>query len=106
MADAKTKKPASKTAKSAKPAAKAKAPAAPVAAAPVETCRVAKCKQPVRAKGYCRKHFIGWRRGKVGTKHPYKTCSKPECRKPAVLGGRCEEHAKNAKTPEAAPAAA
>jgi hypothetical protein len=69
------------------------------------TCRVEKCKQPVRAKGYCRKHFIGWRRGKVGTKHAYKTCSKEGCRKPAVFAGRCEEHAKNKKG-EAASAAA
>jgi hypothetical protein len=72
-----------------------------------EHCRVAKCKQPVRAKGYCRKHFLGWRRGKVGDKHRYNTCSKPECRKPATIAGRCEEHAKGKKEAggEAAPAA-
>ena len=53
-----------------------------------EHCQVAKCKQPVRAKGYCRKHYIGWRRGDVGKKHRYKICSKEACRKPAVLGGQ------------------
>jgi hypothetical protein len=75
--------------------------------ATAETCQVAKCKQPIRAKGYCRKHFLAWRRGKVGEKHRYNTCSKPECRKPATTGGRCEEHAKGRKagTGDAAPAA-
>jgi hypothetical protein len=89
-----------------KPAA-AKAAKAPAAKAAYDgpTCSVEKCKQPVRAKGYCRKHFIGWRRGKIGDKHPYKTCSKEGCRKPAGLGGRCEEHTKSKKG-EAAPAAA
>ena len=37
-----------------------------------KTCRAPKCKQPVRAKGYCRKHYIGWRREKVGSKFRYK----------------------------------
>jgi hypothetical protein len=55
-------------------------------------CREAKCKQPVRAKGYCRKHFIAWRRGEVGNKHQYKICSKEGCRKPRAHGGLCEEH--------------
>jgi hypothetical protein len=73
-----------------------------------ESCRVEKCKQPVRAKGYCRKHYIGWRRAKVGSKHRYKICSKEGCRKKAVHAGRCEEHKKGAaKAAEgAAPAAA
>jgi hypothetical protein len=67
-----------------------------------EKCCVEKCKQPVRAKGYCRKHYLGWRRGKVGSKFRYKICSKEACRKKAVLAGRCAEHKKGA---EAAPAA-
>ena len=76
-------------------------------AAAGETCRAPKCKQEVRAKGYCRKHYLAWRRGKLGDKHRYKICSKEACRKPAVGGGRCEEHAKGAKkgAAEAAPAA-
>ena len=73
-----------------KPAA---AEAAAAAAEPGETCSVEKCKQPVSAKGYCRKHFIAWRRGDVGTHHRYKTCSKEGCRKPRKYGGLCEEHA-------------
>jgi hypothetical protein len=95
MADEKKKAAPKKTAA---PAAKA-APDGP-------TCRVEKCKQPVRAKGYCRKHFIGWRRGKVGNKHAYKTCSKEGCRKPAVFNGRCDEHSRSKKAGEGAPAAA
>ncbi|MGD0839219.1 MAG: vegetative protein [Polyangia bacterium] len=61
-----------------------------------EKCAVEKCKQPVRAKGYCRKHYLGWRRGKVGTKHRYNTCSKEGCRKPALAGGVCAAHKKGA----------
>ena len=80
-------------AKKGEKAAKAEVKAAAADAAPGETCRVEKCKQPVRAKGYCRKHFIGWRRGAVGTHHRYKTCSKEACRKPRAVGGLCEEHA-------------
>ena len=55
-------------------------------------CTSDKCKQPVRAKGYCRKHFIAWRRGENGKHHRYKICSKEGCRKPRVHGGLCEEH--------------
>ena len=55
----------------------------------------------------CRKHFIGWRRGDVGTAHRYKTCSKEGCRQKRMYGGLCAEHAGKA-TPaaEAAPAPA
>lgn len=86
MAEAtkKTKKPAAKTARS-----KATPPAEPGA-----RCSVEKCKQPVRAKGYCRKHYIGWRRGSVGDKHRYKICTAEGCRKPRVKGSLCEEHSK------------
>jgi hypothetical protein len=67
-------------------------------------CRAPKCKQPVRAKGYCRKHYIGWRREKVGDKFRFKMCSKEGCRKPAVLAGRCAEHKKGAEVEAAAAA--
>jgi hypothetical protein len=101
MADEKKKAAPKKT------AAPKEAKAAPAAKAAPEgpTCKVEKCKQPVRAKGFCRKHFIGWRRGKVGKKHSYKICSKEACRKPATFNGRCEEHSRSKKA-EAAPAAA
>jgi hypothetical protein len=81
-----------------------KKPSAAKAAPEGPTCSVEKCNQPVRAKGLCRKHFMGWRRGKVGNKHPYKICSKEGCRKPALLGGRCEEHKKGKKAEAAAAA--
>jgi hypothetical protein len=73
------------------PAKKAAATAAAAEAGP--TCSVDKCKQAVRAKGLCRKHFIGWRRGEVGDHHRYKVCSKEGCRKPRTKGGLCDEHA-------------
>jgi hypothetical protein len=63
------------------------------AAAESDGCSVAKCKQPVRAKGLCRKHYIAWRREAVGEHHRYKVCSKEGCRKKRVAGGLCEEHA-------------
>jgi len=86
-----------KTAAKAKPAAKTET------AAPGEKCCVEKCKQPMRAKGYCRKHYGAWRRGKIGKKQRYNTCGKEGCRKAAVAGGVCAEHKKGAVA-EAAPA--
>jgi hypothetical protein len=68
------------------------------------TCRADKCKQAVRAKGYCRKHFIAWRRADVGNKHRYKICTKEACRKPRFLGSLCEEHSGKAKPAEGAAA--
>src|SRR4051812_34752315 len=99
-------KPAAKTAKSADKAAKARGPkgkATPaVTAGP--TCRADKCKQAVRAKGYCRKHYMNWRRGSVGDHHRYKICSKEACRKPRTRGGLCDEHAGVAAPADAAAA--
>ena len=83
------------------PDAKATAMTTPAAG---KKCRVEKCKQPVRAKGYCRKHYGAWRRGKLGKKHRYNTCSKEGCRKPAVSGGMCAEHKQGAVAEAAAPA--
>jgi hypothetical protein len=96
-----SEKPAPKAAKADKPA-KAPKAAAEYAGPP---CRVDGCKQPVRAKGYCRKHFIGWRRGALGDHHRYKICSKEACRKPRTKGGLCDEHA-GVAAPAAAESAA
>jgi hypothetical protein len=87
-------KPA-KAAKSAdaKAGAKAKGKATPPVAEGGVACRAEKCKQPVRAKGYCRKHYFAWRRGEAGDHHRYKICSKEGCRKPRTKGGLCDEHA-------------
>ena len=93
---AETTKASAKAAPAAKASAPAKKKGTGKATPPVTDgpkCSEAKCKQPVRAKGLCRKHFIGWRRGTVGTDHRYKTCSKEACRKPRAVGGLCEEHA-------------
>jgi hypothetical protein len=92
-------KPAVKAAKSADKAgektAKAKGPKGKATPAVTDgpTCRADKCKQAVRAKGYCRKHYMNWRRGSVGDHHRYKICSKEACRKPRTKGGLCDEHA-------------
>jgi hypothetical protein len=70
---------------------------APEAGAPVAslrgTCTVEKCGRALRAKGYCRKHFLAWRRGVLGVHHHYKICTKEACRKPRARGGLCSEHA-------------
>jgi hypothetical protein len=98
---------APKAAKSAD-AAKAKGKATPSVTGDEVACRVEKCKQPVRAKGLCRKHYIAWRRGEAGDHHRYKVCSKEGCRKPRTKGGLCDEHAgvaAPAAAAEGAPAA-
>ena len=71
-----------------------------------ERCNVANCKQAVRAKGMCRKHYIGWRRGEVGAGHRYKICGKEACRKPREFGGFCAEHAGKVAPAAGAPAPA
>ena len=80
--------------------AKATAKTKPVKSKPAseagEKCCVEKCKQTVRSKGYCRKHYMSWRRGKLGKKQRYNICSKEGCRKPVVAGGVCAEHKKGA----------
>jgi hypothetical protein len=94
-------KPAEKAAAKAASPNKAKATAAVPAGPP---CRVEGCKQSVRAKGYCRKHFMSWRRGDVGDHHRYKICTKEGCRKPRTKGSLCDEHAGVAAPAGAAPA--
>ena len=87
-------KAAAKAAKAAdKPAGKTARGKATPPVADGPACRADKCRQPVRAKGYCRKHFIAWRRAEVGDHHRYKICSREACRKPRTKGGLCDEHA-------------
>ena len=68
-----------------------------------KSCRIAKCKRPYRAKGYCNVHYREWRHGE----HPkprYKICTKEACRKPRAKGSLCEEHGRPAAVPAAAAA--
>jgi hypothetical protein len=52
----------------------------------------------VRAKGYCRKHYMSWRRGKIGKKQRYNICSKEGCRKPPSLAA-CAPNTRRAPSP-------
>ena len=100
-ADPKT--PKAKTAKAKLEAAPAKEAAA--AAVSVRgTCTAEKCSLPLRAKGYCRKHFMAWRRGKVGAHHQYKICTKEACRKKRAFGSLCAEHSGKGAPAESAAA--
>jgi hypothetical protein len=56
-----------------------------------ETCKIENCNQPVKAKGYCRKHYRKWRHGEYGNAR-YKTCVAEGCRKPRFAKGYCEDH--------------
>jgi hypothetical protein len=102
MADKKTSAASPKAAKKTAKSGDAGATAAPSARG---ACSVEACKQPLRAKGYCRKHFLAWRREKLGAHHHYKICTKEGCRKPREHGSLCAEHAGKGAPAEAAPAA-
>lgn len=92
-------------AKSTKPKSPADAPAKDAAPAKVSVrgnCTAEKCQLPLRAKGFCRKHFMAWRRGKLGAHHQYKICTKEACRKQRAHGSLCAEHAGKGAPAEAA----
>ncbi len=55
------------------------------------TCKAEKCAGAVQAKGYCRRHYGQWRKGKLG-KPRYATCNAEGCRKPRARRGLCVEH--------------
>jgi hypothetical protein len=101
--EAKSPKAKSKAAAGGEKSAAAKSTKAAAAAASRGACTAPNCTRALRAKGYCRKHFMAWRRGKLGAHHQYKICSKEACRKKRALGGLCAEHA--GKGQAAAPAA-
>jgi len=56
-----------------------------------EVCKAEKCEGAVHAKGYCRRHYSSWRKGKLG-KPRYTTCNAEGCRKPRTRRGLCVEH--------------
>ncbi len=60
-------------------------------------CKAAKCKRPIRAKGYCERHYRKWRRGELPKPH-YKICKAENCRKPIVARGFCQTHFDSWKT--------
>ena len=62
--------------------------------AEAKACKVAGCKRPYRAKGYCNVHYKKWRQGELG-KARYKTCKMEGCRKHRFQKAYCEEHFKS-----------
>jgi hypothetical protein len=59
---------------------------------PQGTCKREGCKRTADGgKGYCRRDYAAWRRGKL-PKARYKTCHAEGCRKRVLSRGRCEEH--------------
>jgi hypothetical protein len=58
-------------------------------------CKAEGCGKDVQAKGYCRRHYSAWRKGKM-PKPRYKICNAENCRKAQQRRGLCLEHyAKN-----------
>jgi hypothetical protein len=55
------------------------------------SCKADNCSNEVRAKGYCKRHYAEWRKGKL-PKPRYKTCNAENCRKPMKRRGLCEAH--------------
>jgi len=73
------------------------------------SCKASNCGKEVQAKGYCKRHYAQWRKGKM-PKPRYKTCNAESCRKPQERRGLCQEHygkeyGKKAETTAEAPAA-
>jgi hypothetical protein len=56
-----------------------------------EACKASGCGKEVQAKGYCRRHYAQWRKGKM-PKPRYKICNTENCRKRQARRGLCEEH--------------
>jgi len=73
-------------------------------------CKATSCDKPVRAKGYCDRHYRAWRKGKLG-KPRHRSCNEAACGKAPLRRGLCADHfAKQygkaaAATAEGAPAA-
>jgi hypothetical protein len=68
------------------------------------TCKASGCEKEVLAKGYCRRHYAQWRKGKL-PKPRYKICNAENCRKRQSRRGLCEEHfAKEFQKAKAQPA--
>ena|SRR3989344_2186725 len=55
------------------------------------SCKAQKCKQPIRAKGYCGRHYKKWRRGEL-PKPRYKSCKEENCKKAMKAKGYCGAH--------------
>ncbi len=56
-------------------------------------CKIAGCKRPYRAKGYCTVHYNKWRKGELESKKGrYKICGEENCKKPSYKKGMCEQH--------------
>jgi hypothetical protein len=58
------------------------------------TCKIEGCGKPVRAKGYCPRHYAKWRTGEYG-KTRYKICKMEGCKKRRFQKAYCEDHFKS-----------
>jgi hypothetical protein len=69
------------------------------------TCKADNCERPVRAKGYCDRHYRKWRKGLM-PKPRYRSCTEQGCSKPRARRSLCSEHfeKKTAKKTAEAPA--
>lgn len=57
-----------------------------------KNCKIAGCKRPYRAKGYCNVHYRKWRHGEMEVKPRYRLCGEENCKKPTFKKGYCEQH--------------
>jgi len=55
------------------------------------TCKAENCGKPLRAKGYCERHYRKWRKGVLG-KPRYRICTAEGCRKPLARQSLCVDH--------------
>lgn len=55
------------------------------------TCKAAGCEKDVEAKGYCHRHYLDWRKGKMG-KPRHRSCNEAGCGKASTRRGLCPEH--------------
>ncbi|MFO8055876.1 MAG: vegetative protein [bacterium] len=54
-------------------------------------CKIEGCGRPVRAKGYCDRHYKKWKKGAYG-KTRYKPCREEDCTARRYQKAYCKDH--------------